>query len=117
MSPCSTSDIASTTSRTGSEMERDTRSIARSPRNTDTVVSTRIGMSSDADWAMSQPLERHRINTAIAMLGMALLNTHIITSLAATLGAVSRPMKSLDAAATTGRVIFWVNSRLVLMLD
>ena len=66
---------------------------------------------------MNQPLERQTTKTAMTRLGRALLTTHIITSRATTPGAVSRPMNSLLAAATIGREIRWVNSRLVLMLD
>ena len=102
---------------TGSEIDRDTRISARSPSGTDTKVSTMTGMTSDADVGMSQPFAWHTISTAIAMLGSALLTSHIITSRATTPGAVSRLMKSMLAAATMGRTMRWVKSRLVLTLE
>jgi hypothetical protein len=50
MWPCSTSAIASTTSLTGSAMDRDVRIMIGSPRTTAAIDTTKTGTSNEADF-------------------------------------------------------------------
>ncbi len=111
MSPRSTSAIASTTSSTGSEIEIDTRIIARSPRTTATSASTSRASSIGVDLWMIQPLVRMISSDAIAMPGSAVHTAHMISSLARTPGAVIGDiwLKSPVTPANSGRRVRNVN--------
>ena len=83
--------MASTTSRTGSEIDSDTTMSARSPSAIETTATTTTGMSTDADLGMNQPMCRQTISTAMNRLGSALFITHMITRRASTPGVTVRP--------------------------
>ena len=80
-------------------------------------MSTTTGITTDAERGMNHPLAWNTTSSAIVRLGSALFTIHMITSRATTPGAVTRLVNSVLAAATMGRTMRWVNSRLVLTLD
>ncbi|GAB4966404.1 hypothetical protein MAHJHV55_35710 [Mycobacterium avium subsp. hominissuis] len=84
-----------TTSRTGSEIDRATKIIARNPKAREATASTRTGVSigADADFGTSHPLERDKTINAIPAMGNALKRTHVIITRAST------PGISLEGAA------------------
>jgi hypothetical protein len=103
MCPRSTSAIASTTSCTGSEIDEDTRIIARSPRTTATSASTNTGVSMGASAWTIQPLARNSTSTTIPAPGSAEHIVHIRISRARTPGARSACSKSTVAATINAR--------------
>lgn len=101
--PCSTSVMAMTTSRTGSEIDRATKIIARNPKARDATASTRTGVSIGADFGTSHPLERDKTINAIPAMGNALKRTHVIITRASTPGISLEGSAVFIDAARMGR--------------
>lgn len=111
MWPCSTSAIASATSATGSEIDRDVRIMIGMPNRIAASETTRIGTSSEFDCSTSQPVERITTNVAITPIGNALHRNQSRTSRAKTPGTISRGSHPRVAALMIGRRVRCASNR------
>ena len=100
--------MASTTSRTGSEIDTATIIVPRRPTRTEISDSTTTGISMLAVFSMIQPCVRMTTTTAMLIAGRALVISHQHQPRHHP-GAVSRPVR-LVAAATIGRIGRWISS-------